>query len=232
VRTARDRGIRVIADLVVNHTSKEHPWFQSARADRNSPYRDWYVWRDEIPETVRRARLPGRGEQQLGMGRAGARQYYLHRFYKHQPDLNIANPKVREEIRKIVGFWLELGLSAFASTRCRSCSRPTASPMPWRSRRTIGCATCAAFLGRRRGDAVLMGEVNLEYEDVRRSSATRAATSCTCASTSTSTRRWRWRWCARMPGPLVHSLRRCRRWRRTMRGRTSSATTTNGRSTS
>ena len=51
LRTARDRGIRVIADLVINHTSKEHPWFEAARTDRASPYRDWYVWRDDLPET-------------------------------------------------------------------------------------------------------------------------------------------------------------------------------------
>jgi glycosidase len=123
VRTARDRGIRVIADLVINHTSKEHPWFEAARADRDSPY----------PRLVRLAR---RGS---GTGPDGlvfpdeedsnwewdetAGQYYLHRFYKHQPDLNIANPEVREEIRKIVGFWLSSAFPASASTRCRSCWR-------------------------------------------------------------------------------------------------------------
>ena len=99
VRTARDRGLRVIADLVVNHTSQEHPWFQSARADPKSPWRDWYVWRDEIPHDGPEGLVFPDVEDSNWEWDEKAGQYYLHRFYKHQPDLNIANPKVREEIR-------------------------------------------------------------------------------------------------------------------------------------
>lgn len=168
VRTARDRGIRVIADLVVNHTSREHPWFQAARSDRKSPYRDWYVWRDEVPKGGSDG-LVFPGEEQSNWEwdeKAGA--YFLHRFYKHQPDLNIAHPKVREEIRRIVGFWLEIGLSGFRVDAVPFLLETEGimhdmkiAPHDWlRDLRT--------FLGRRRGDAMLMGEVNLEYEDVRR----------------------------------------------------------------
>jgi trehalose synthase len=168
VRTARDRGIRVIADLVVNHTSKEHPWFRSARADRNSPYRDWYVWRDEVPEDGPDGLVfPGEEDSNWEWDE-DAGQYYLHRFYKHQPDLNIANPKVREEIRKIAGFWLEIGLSGFRVDavpfllETDGVAHPTEiAPHDW-------LRDLRGFLGRRRGDALLMGEVNLGYEDVRR----------------------------------------------------------------
>jgi glycosidase len=97
-----------------------------------------------------------------------ANQFFLHRFYKHQPDTNIANPKLREEIRKIVGFWLEIGLSGFRvdavpfllETDGITESMDVA-PHDW-------LRDLRGFLGRRRGDALLMGEVNLEYEDVRR----------------------------------------------------------------
>jgi trehalose synthase len=167
VRTARDRGIRVIADLVVNHTSKEHPWFQSARADRNSPYRDWYVWRDEVPEGGHDGLVFPDEENSNWEWDDGAKQYYLHRFYKHQPDLNIANPKVREEIRKIVGFWLEVGLSGFRVDAVPflletdgAAHAMEVTPHDW-------LRHLRGFIGRRRGDAVLMGEVNLEYEEVR-----------------------------------------------------------------
>jgi len=168
VRTARDRGIRVIADLVVNHTSAEHPWFQSARSDPKSPYRDWYVWRDEIPKDGPEGLVFPDEEDSNWQWDDKAGQYYLHRFYKHQPDLNIANPKVREEINRIVGFWLEIGLSGFRVDavpfllETGGISQPIEiDPHEW-------LRDLRKFLGRRSGDAMLMGEVNLEYEDVRR----------------------------------------------------------------
>ena len=114
VRTARERGIRVIADLVVNHTSIEHPWFQAARRDRNSLYHDYYVWADEKPNDAARGRdLPRQAAHDVVLRQASARRWYMHRFYPHQPDLNINNPIVRDEIHKVIGFWLELGLSGF-----------------------------------------------------------------------------------------------------------------------
>jgi maltose alpha-D-glucosyltransferase/alpha-amylase len=110
---ARDRGLRVIIDLVVNHTSIDHPWFQAARRDKNSKYRDWYVWSEEEPEDKNEGMVfPGVQESTWTYDEtAGA--WYMHRFYKHQADLNIANPAVRKEIQRIVGFWLQLGVSGF-----------------------------------------------------------------------------------------------------------------------
>nr|BFF10293.1 hypothetical protein GCM10025699_15960 [Microbacterium flavescens] len=112
VRTARDHGMRVIVDLVVNHTSDKHPWFVAARRSKTSPFRDFYVWRDEPPENNVNAVFPGE-ESTLWELDEKTGQYYLHSFYSHQPDLNIANPTVRDEIAKTIGFWLQMGISGF-----------------------------------------------------------------------------------------------------------------------
>jgi maltose alpha-D-glucosyltransferase / alpha-amylase len=110
---ARDRGLRVIVDLVANHTSIDHPWFQEARLDEESPYRDWYVWSKEKPENIHEGTVfPGVQDTTWTYDEvAGA--WYMHRFYKHQADLNIANPAVKAEIEKVMGFWLQLGVSGF-----------------------------------------------------------------------------------------------------------------------
>jgi maltose alpha-D-glucosyltransferase / alpha-amylase len=106
-------GIRVIIDLVVNHTSVDCPWFQDARRSPDSFYRDWYVWADQRPRNHRDGIVfPGQQTTTWTLDRR-ARQYYFHRFYKHQPDLNTWHPYVRAEIQKIMGFWLQLGVSGF-----------------------------------------------------------------------------------------------------------------------
>ncbi len=112
-RAAHDRGLRVIVDLVANHTSVDHPWFQEARRDPQSARRNWYVWSvEEPPNKEEGVVFPGVQEAIWSYDEvAGA--WYLHRFYKHQADLNIANPQVREEIDKVMGYWLQLGVSGF-----------------------------------------------------------------------------------------------------------------------
>jgi maltose alpha-D-glucosyltransferase/alpha-amylase len=112
-RAARERGIRIVLDLVVNHTSDEHPWFQSARSDPASPYRDWYIWSAEEPSDRRQGTVfPGEQDETWTCDEtAGA--WYFHRFYRFQPDLNWSNPAVRSEIGRIMAFWLELGASGF-----------------------------------------------------------------------------------------------------------------------
>jgi trehalose synthase len=168
LHTARDRGIRVIADLVINHTSKEHPWFEAARADRESRFRDWYVWRDELPETGPDSLVFPDEEDNIWAWDETAGQYYLHRFYKHQPDLNITNPKVREEIRRIVGFWLELGFSGFRVDAVPFLLEMDGIGEAMDMEPHAWLRDLRGFIGRRRGDALLMGEVNLEYEGVRK----------------------------------------------------------------
>lgn len=110
---ARSLGLRVIVDLVVNHTSIDHPWFQSARSDPASLFRDWYVWSKERPENHEEGIVFPGVQKTTWTYDKKARMYYFHRFYDHQPDLNTHNEKVREEIYKIMGFWLQLGVSGF-----------------------------------------------------------------------------------------------------------------------
>jgi maltose alpha-D-glucosyltransferase/alpha-amylase len=110
---AQALGLRVIVDLVVNHTSYKHPWFQAARRDRRSPYRDWYIWADERPANHADGVVFPTTQTTNWTWDQAAGQFYFHRFYEFQPDLNTQNPAVRREIQKIMGFWLELGVSGF-----------------------------------------------------------------------------------------------------------------------
>jgi len=110
---ARQRGIRLLLDLVVNHTSDQHPWFQSARSDRDSPYRDWYVWSDtEPPDRQQGIVFPGEQTETWSFDDQ-SKAWYFHRFYDFQPDLNWSNPALRAEIKKVMAFWLQLGASGF-----------------------------------------------------------------------------------------------------------------------
>ena len=167
---ARDRGLRVIADLVVNHTSDQHAWFRESRKSRDSRHRDWYVWQDAVPDDGPEGVVfPG---EQSGVWTFDTEtgQYYLHRFYHHQPDLNITNPAVRDEIAKVIGFWLAQGLSGF---------RVDAVPFLLELDGIDGIdgktgldphhflRDLRAFIQRRNGDAILLGEVNLPFEEQR-----------------------------------------------------------------
>jgi maltose alpha-D-glucosyltransferase / alpha-amylase len=110
---AQGLGLRVIVDLVVNHTSNEHPWFQSARSDPGSRFRDWYVWSDERPRNHDQGMVfPGTQKTTWSFDDASG-LWYFHRFYDHQPDLNTSHPAVRNEITRIMGYWLELGVAGF-----------------------------------------------------------------------------------------------------------------------
>jgi len=107
------RGMRVLIDLVVNHTSDQHPWFQAARQNRKSKYRDWYVWSKKKPKDAEKGIVFPGVQRSTWNKDAEAGEYYFHRFYDFQPDLNTANPEVQAEILKIMGFWLQLGVSGF-----------------------------------------------------------------------------------------------------------------------
>ncbi len=112
-KAAHARGIRIIADLVVNHTSDQHPWFQEARRDPNSPYRNYYVWSD-TDQIYKGTRVIFRDtEASNWTWDPVARQYYWHRFYSHQPDLNFDNPQVKKEILDVMAFWLDRGIDGF-----------------------------------------------------------------------------------------------------------------------
>jgi maltose alpha-D-glucosyltransferase/alpha-amylase len=113
IEAAHQRGIRVIADLVMNHTSADHPWFQEARANAESPYRDFYVWSDTVHryEDARVIFIDTEASNWTWDEKAGA--YYWHRFFSHQPDLNYDNPAVQEAMLDALRFWLDLGLDGF-----------------------------------------------------------------------------------------------------------------------
>ena len=165
VRTARDRGIRVIVDLVVNHTSDKHPWFVSARSNKESPYRDYYVWRDTPPRKQPEPVFPDKENSVWELDEKTG-QYFLHSFYKHQPDLNVANPRVRDEIARIMGYWLQLGVSGFRLDAVPFLLDPS-GVMPGKGDLDDPMAffrSLRSFLGRRSGEAVMLGEVNLERE--------------------------------------------------------------------
>ena len=168
IRTAKDRGMRVVADLVINHTSDQHPWFKEARKSKDNPYRDYYVWRDtEPPDTSDQVVFPDE-EDSLWEFDERTGEWFLHNFYKHQPDLNITNPKVRDEISKIIGFWMQLGLDGFrvdavpylVETSQADLSRSEEFGDPHDYLRQI-----KAFMGRRKGEAILLGEVNVTYDE-------------------------------------------------------------------
>jgi trehalose synthase len=168
VRTARDRGMRVIVDLVVNHTSEEHPWFREARSSKDSRFRDFYVWRsDEPPDTSDQVVFPDE-EDSIWEYDERTGEYYLHHFYTHQPDLNISNPVVRDAISKVMGFWLELGVSGFrvdAVPYMLGDGGAEAAPDERAPDPHDYLQALRGFLGRRRGDAMLLGEVNLPHEE-------------------------------------------------------------------
>ncbi|MBA3275490.1 MAG: maltose alpha-D-glucosyltransferase [Chloroflexia bacterium] len=113
METAHSKGLRVVADLVMNHTSDQHPWFQEARSSPDSPHRDYYVWSDD-PEQYTGVRIiftDTNVSNWTYYQKAG--QYYWHRFFSHQPDLNYDHPEVHREMLDVCRFWLELGLDGF-----------------------------------------------------------------------------------------------------------------------
>jgi maltose alpha-D-glucosyltransferase/alpha-amylase len=110
---AEQLGIRVIVDLVVNHSSTRHPWFQAARKDPGSRYRGYYIWSKKRPADHDQGMVFPGVQKTTWTKDPVAREYYFHRFYDFQADLNTMNPSVREEILRIMGFWLQLGVSGF-----------------------------------------------------------------------------------------------------------------------
>jgi maltose alpha-D-glucosyltransferase/alpha-amylase len=155
------RGIRVIIDLVVNHTSDAHKWFREARSSPDSEHRDWYVWSDKKPANAGKGMVfPGVQKSTWNYDKE-ARAWYFHRFYDFQPDLNTSNPQVQAEILKIMGFWIQLGVSGFRmdavpfviATKGPKVRTPVEQYDMLRSLRE--------FLQWRQGNAIILGEANV-----------------------------------------------------------------------
>jgi len=113
VRQAKMRGMRVILDLVINHTSDEHPWFKKARDDKNSNFRNWYIWSEKRPRDWNKGMVFPGVQKAVWTLDSLSGEYYYHRFYKFQPDLNYTHPAVTEEIHRMIAFWLQTGIDGF-----------------------------------------------------------------------------------------------------------------------
>ncbi len=159
------RGIRVMMDLVINHTSDQHPWFQVAIKDPSSKFRDYYIWSEEKPDDADEGMVFPGVQQTTWTWQEEVGAYYYHKFYAFQPDLNIANPEVRDELLKIVGFWLQLGVSGYRMDAVpfliAADGVNVKSPEPaYDFLRDI-----RAFAQWRVGDAVLLAEANIPPQD-------------------------------------------------------------------
>ena len=158
---AKQRGIRVLIDLVVNHTSDQHAWFKDARRDPKSPYRDWYVWSKKKPRNSNKGMVFPGVQKSTWSFDSEARAWYFHRFYDFQPDLNTSNPHVQAEILKIMGFWIQLGVSGFRmdavpfviATKGPQVRKPVEQYDMLRMMRE--------FLQWREGDAIILAEANV-----------------------------------------------------------------------
>jgi maltose alpha-D-glucosyltransferase / alpha-amylase len=158
---AKQRGIRVLVDLVVNHTSDQHPWFKEARRDPHSKYRDWYVWSKKKPRGAKKGMVFPGVQKSTWTWDEQARAYYFHRFYEFQPDLNTSHPEVQAEILKIMGFWIQLGVCGFRmdavpfviATKGPNVSKPVEQYDMLRAFRE--------FLQWRQGDCILLAEANV-----------------------------------------------------------------------
>ncbi|MFN2417267.1 MAG: maltose alpha-D-glucosyltransferase [Pyrinomonadaceae bacterium] len=166
IDAAHERGIRVITDLVVNHTSDQHPWFREASSSPDSPKRDWYVWSDS-PEKYREARIIFTDtEKSNWTWSETAGGFYWHRFFSHQPDLNYDNPEVQQAMLEAVDYWLDFGIDGF---------RADAVPYLY-EREGTNCENLPethgflkrlrAHIERRHPHALLLAEANHRPEDV------------------------------------------------------------------
>lgn len=158
---AQKRGIKVIMDLVVNHTSKQHRWFQHACKNTNSPYFDWYVWSKKRPSDWNQGMVFPGVQKGTWTYEKKVHEYYFHRFYDFQPDLNMGNPEVRTEIRRIMGYWLELGVAGF---RVDAVPFIIETPAPGKKKSVMRyefLSEMRNFLQWRCGDAILLGEANV-----------------------------------------------------------------------
>jgi len=167
VHQARKRGLRVLMDLVVNHTSDEHPWFVEARGSRDSLRRSWYVWSKKRPKSWNKGMVfPGVQARTWTFDRK-TREHYFHRFFEFQPDLNTTNPDVRAEICRIMGFWLEIGVSGFRVDALPFIVEeilPNTTKYP---QHFEYLTELRQFVQWRKGDAVLLGEANVLPADTQ-----------------------------------------------------------------
>lgn len=160
-KAAEERGMRVLIDLVVNHTSDQHAWFQDARRDPDSKYRDWYVWSKKKPQQSDKGVVFPGVQRSTWSYDDEAKAWYFHRFYDFQPDLNTANPEVQAEILKIMGFWVQLGVSGFRMDAVPFVIAAKGTPVRKPLEQYDMLRLFREFLQWRRGDAIILAEANV-----------------------------------------------------------------------
>jgi maltose alpha-D-glucosyltransferase/alpha-amylase len=166
VHRADNRGIRVMIDLVVNHTSDQHAWFQASRSSSDSPFRDWYVWSDAEPASPSEGVVFPGYQEGTWTWDGEAEAWYHHRFYDFQPDLNWANPDVRREIAKIVGFWLQMGVSGFRLDAAPFCIEDTRADRAEPPRVHRWFDELREHISWRRGDVVVLAEAHVDRDEI------------------------------------------------------------------
>jgi maltose alpha-D-glucosyltransferase/alpha-amylase len=158
---ARQRGIRVMIDLVVNHTSNEHAWFKEARRDPQSKFRDWYVWSKKRPADADKGMVFPGVQKSTWSYDSVAKHWYFHRFYDFQPDLNTSNPAVQAEILKIMGFWIQLGVSGFRMDAIPFVISSKGAGVKKPREQYDMLRTFREFLQWRVGDSIILAEANV-----------------------------------------------------------------------
>lgn len=165
LQQAHQRNIRVITDVVLNHSSDKHPWFKASRSDANSPYRNWYVWKPQRPKDADQGMVFPGIQKETWTYDSIAKQYYFHRFYRFQPDLNYRNAEVQQEAFKILRFWLKKGMDGY-----RLDAVPfiidvpeTGSANPDRMIELV--PQFRSIIKQEKSDALLLGEANLSPKE-------------------------------------------------------------------
>jgi maltose alpha-D-glucosyltransferase / alpha-amylase len=158
---AKQRGIRVLIDLVINHTSDQHPWFKDARSDSNSKHRDWYVWSKKKPPRADHGMVFPGVQKSTWTYDPEAKSWYFHRFYDFQPDLNTSHPEVQAEILKIMGFWIQLGVSGFRMDAVPFVISTKGAKVGKAKEQYDMLRVFREFLQWRQGDCIVLAEANV-----------------------------------------------------------------------
>jgi maltose alpha-D-glucosyltransferase/alpha-amylase len=158
---AKQRGIRVLIDLVVNHTSDQHPWFKNARSDPSSKHRDWYVWSKKKPPRANQGMVFPGVQKSTWTYDSEAKAWYFHRFYDFQPDLNTSHPEVQAEILKIMGFWIQLGVSGFRMDAVPFVISTKGAKVGKAKEQYDMLRVFREFLQWRQGDCIVLAEANV-----------------------------------------------------------------------
>ncbi|MCF0069484.1 alpha-amylase family protein [Dyadobacter sp. CY261] len=161
----KKRGMRVIMDLVINHTSDQHPWFKNARTSKKARYRDWYVWSPTKPRDADKGMVfPGVQEAVWSLD-STTNEYYYHRFYQFQPDLNFMNPEVMQETQRIIGYWLNQGIAGFRLDAVPFIIEVPKSGSDKPKLDFEFLSDIRQFTQSRQADAAILGEANVEPKD-------------------------------------------------------------------